>query len=79
MGQWSWRMETDHNMLITMMDVFYILMIITIFGFIVHLETQMKLILEMMKERWTGHSLEEDFYTDTLKDFEKSLDKIDHK
>jgi len=54
-------------------------MIITIFGFIVHLETQMKLILEMMKERWTGHSLEEDFYTDTLKDLEKSLDKIDHK
>ena len=51
MGQWSWRMETDHNMLITMMDVFFILMIITIFGFIVHLETQMKLILEMMKER----------------------------
>ena len=77
MGQWSWRMETDHNMLITMMDVFYILMIITIFGFIVHLETQMKLIIEMMKQRWTYETLEDEF--DTKSKFEKSLDNLEQK
>jgi hypothetical protein len=74
MGQWSWRME-PHNMMITIMDVFYILMIITIFGFIVHLETQMKLIIEMMKQRWTYETLEDEF--DTKSKFEKSLDKLD--
>ena len=74
MVQWSWRME-PHNMMITLMDVFYILMIITIFGFIVHLETQMKLILEMMKQRWTYETLEDEF--ETKSKFEKSLDKLD--
>jgi len=64
-----------HNMMITLMDVFYILMIITIFGFIVHLETQMKLILEMMKQRWTYETLEDEF--ETKSKFEKSLDKLD--
>jgi len=64
-----------HNMMITIMDVFYILMIITIFGFIVHLETQMKLIIEMMKQRWTYETLEDEF--DTKSKFEKSLDKLD--
>jgi hypothetical protein len=61
--------------MITIMDVFYILMIITIFGFIVHLETQMKLIIEMMKQRWTYETLEDEF--DTKSKFEKSLDKLD--
>ena len=65
----------SHNMMITLMDVFYILMIITIFGFIVHLETQMKLILEMMKQRWTYETLEDEF--ETKSKFEKSLDKLD--
>ena len=78
MGQWSWRMET-HNMLITIMDVFYILMIITIFGFIVHLETQMKLILEMMKQRWTYETLDDEFNGNGESKFEKSLDNIDQK
>ena len=76
MGQWSWRME-PHNMMITVMDVFYILMIITIFGFIVHLETQMKLIIEMMKQRWTYETLEDEF--DTKSKFEKSLDNLEQK
>ncbi len=76
MGQWSWRME-PHNMMITIMDVFYILMIITIFGFIVHLETQMKLIIEMMKQRWTYETLEDEF--DTKSKFEKSLDNLEQK
>tara|TARA_B100000586_G_C19727049_1_gene268133 strand:+ start:190 stop:399 length:210 start_codon:yes stop_codon:yes gene_type:complete len=66
-----------HNMMITIMDVFYILMIITIFGFIVHLETQMKLIIEMMKQRWTYETLEDEF--DTKSKFEKSLDNLEQK
>ena len=76
MVQWSWRME-PHNMMITIMDVFYILMIITIFGFIVHLETQMKLIIEMMKQRCTYETLEDEF--DTKSKFEKSLDNLEQK
>jgi hypothetical protein len=63
--------------MITIMDVFYILMIITIFGFIVHLETQMKLIIEMMKQRWTYETLEDEF--DTKSKFEKSLDNLEQK
>jgi hypothetical protein len=69
-------MET-HNMLITIMDVFYILMIITIFGFIVHLETQMKLILEMMKQRWTYETLDDEYNGESK--FEKSLDNLEQK
>jgi hypothetical protein len=52
-------------------------MIITIFGFIVHLETQMKLILAMMKQRWTYETLEDEF--DTKSKFEKSLDNLEEK
>ena len=78
MEQWSWRMES-HNMLITIMDVFYILMIITIFGFIVHLETQMKLIIEMMKQRWTYETLDDEFNGNGESKFEKSLDNLDQK
>ena len=52
-------------------------MIITIFGFIVHLETQMKLIIEMMKQRWTYETLEDEF--DTKSKFEKSLDNLEQK
>jgi len=62
-------------MMITIMDVFYILMILIIFGFIIHLETQMKVILEMLKQRWSYSSLEEE--KKSL--FEKSLDKLDPK
>ena len=62
-------------MMITIMDVFYILMILIIFGFIIHLETQMNVILEMLKQRWSHSSLEEE--RKSL--FEKSLDKIDPK
>tara|TARA_Y100000361_G_C10895036_1_gene206159 strand:- start:59 stop:244 length:186 start_codon:yes stop_codon:yes gene_type:complete len=61
--------------MITIMDVFYILMILIIFGFIIHLETQMKVILEMLKQRWSYSSLEEE--KKSL--FEKSLDKLDPK
>ncbi len=59
------------------MDVFYILMIITIFGFIVHLETQMKLIIEMMKQRWTYETLDDEFNGESK--FEKSLDNLEQK
>ena len=68
-----------HNMMITIMDVFYILMIITIFGFIVHLETQMKLIIEMMKQRWTYETLDDEFNGNGESKFEKSLDNLDQK
>lgn len=37
-------------MMITGMDIFYICMICVIFGFIVHIETQLKILSEMMKE-----------------------------
>ena len=37
-------------MIISAMDIFYILMISVIFGFIVHIETQLKILSEMMKE-----------------------------
>lgn len=62
-------------MTIHLMDVFYIFMIVTIFGFIIHLETQMKVILEMLKARWEYQNCNDEFKTD----FEKSLDKLDDK
>ena len=62
-------------MTIHLMDVFYIIMIVTIFGFIIHLETQMKVILEMLKARWEYQNCNDEFKTE----FEKSLDKLDDK
>ncbi len=76
MEQWSWRMET-HNMLITIMDVFYILMIMIIFGFIVHLEAQMNLILKMINQRWTYETLDDEYNGESK--FEKSLDNLEQK
>ena len=55
------------------MDIFYIVMIVIIFGYIIHLETQMKVILEMLEERYNMRSVQMNSKTD----FEKSLDKID--
>ena len=55
------------------MDVFYIIMIVTMFGFIIHLETQMKVVLEMLKARWEYEKCCDEFKSD----FEKSLDNLD--
>ena len=57
------------------MDLFYIGMIVIIFGYIIHLETQMKVILEMLKARWEYEKSSDEFKTD----FEKSLDNLDNK
>ncbi len=57
------------------MDLFYIGMIVIIFGYIIHLETQMKVILEMLKARWEYEKCSDEFKTD----FEKSLDNLDNK
>jgi len=37
-------------MILSALDCFFILMIAIIFGFIIHLEVQMNMMLEMMKE-----------------------------
>ena len=37
-------------MILSVLDCFFILMIAIIFGFIIHLEVQMNMMLEMMKE-----------------------------
>ena len=39
-------------MIVSPLDCFYILMIAVIFGFIIHLETNVKVLLEMMKEHY---------------------------
>jgi hypothetical protein len=62
-------------MTISLMDLFYIGMIVIIFGYIIHLETQMKVILEMLKARWEYEKCSDEFKTD----FEKSLDNLDNK
>ena len=59
-------------MTIHLMDVFYIGMIAIIFGYIIHLETQIRVILEMIKTRWEYEKCSEEFKTD----FEKSLDNL---
>lgn len=57
-------------MTIHLMDVFYIGMIAIIFGYIIHLETQMKVVLEMMKAK-------EQYKTclQELEELENQLDK----
>ena len=62
-------------MTISIMDLFYIGMIVIIFGYIIHLETQMKVILEMLKARWEYEKCCDEFKTD----FEKSLDNLERK
>ena len=37
-------------MILSVLDCFYIISIASIFGFIIHLEVQMNMMLEMMKE-----------------------------
>jgi hypothetical protein len=63
-------------MTMAMLDVFYMFMIIVIFGFIVHLETEMKILITMMKEhtRYRTPLCEKD-----LKDLENRLDKLEEK
>jgi len=63
-------------MTIAMLDVFYMFMIIVIFGFIVHLETEMKILITMMKEhtRYRTPLCEKD-----LEDLENRLDKLEDK
>jgi len=55
------------------MDVFYIIMIATIFGFIIHLETQSKMILEILKTQQNYKSCQEE--QQEIESLQKSLDK----
>lgn len=48
-------------MTVHIMDIFYMIMIAIIFGYIIHLETQMKMILEMMKAQQQYKTCREDF------------------
>ena len=57
------------------MDLFYIGMIVVIFGYIIHLETLMRVILEMLKARWEYEKCCDEYKSD----FEKSLDNLDSK
>lgn len=57
-------------MIIHVMDVFYIIMIAIIFGFIIHLETQSKIILEILRANNDYKSCREE-----LEDLENQLDK----
>ena len=52
-------------MIVSDMDIFYLTSIVIIFGFIVHIETNIKILMEMMKEHTKCES---------LKDVKKSLD-----
>jgi len=53
-------------MTMSLMDCFYIGMFVIIFGFIIHIETNIKILMEMMKEHVRCES---------LADLKKSLDK----
>jgi cell division protein FtsB len=57
-------------MIIQVMDVFYIIMIAIIFGFIIHLETQSKIILEILRANNDYKSCREE-----LEYLENQLDK----
>lgn len=52
-------------MIISLLDCFYIGMFVIVFGFIIHIETNIKILLEMMKEH---------VKCETIKDIEKRLD-----
>ena len=53
-------------MTISYLDCFYLISIITIFGFIIHIETNIKILMEMMKEHTRCES---------IKDIKKSLEE----
>ena len=53
-------------MTMSLMDCIYIGMFVIIFGFIIHIETNIKILMEMMKEHVRCES---------LADLKKSLDK----
>ena len=57
-------------MTIHIMYVFYIIMLAVIFGFIIHLETQSKIILEILRANNDYKSCREE-----LEDLENLLDK----
>ena len=61
-------------MTISVMDIFYIVMIGIICGFVIHLEAQVTMILKMLEERYKF----EDKLCEQQKktDFENRLDKI---
>ena len=61
-------------MTISVMDIFYIVMIGIICGFVIHLEAQVTMILKMLEERYRF----EDKLCEQQKktDFENRLDKI---
>jgi hypothetical protein len=58
-------------MIITMMDCFYIMMIAVIFGFIIHLEVQIRLLRVMMEEHTK--------VSDNMKDSYKKIQKLEKK
>lgn len=58
-------------MTIHVMDIFYMIMIAIIFGFIIHLETQCKMILEILEQQSKYKSCREEL-ADTV---ENQLDK----
>ena len=58
-------------MIISIMDCFYILMIAIIFGFIIHLEVQIRLLRVMMEEHTK--------VSGNMKDCYESLEKIEKK
>lgn len=53
-------------MMISVLDIFYLTAIIIIFGYIVHIETSLKILTEMMKEHTK---------CDSLLDIKKTLDE----
>jgi hypothetical protein len=46
-------------MTITTLDCFYIIMFVIVFGFIIHIETNIKILLEMMKEHVKCDSIQD--------------------
>jgi len=46
-------------MIISTLDCFYIIMFVIVFGFIIHIETNIKILLEMMKEHVKCDSLKD--------------------
>jgi hypothetical protein len=58
-------------MIITMMDCFYIMMIAVIFGFIIHLEVQIRLLRVMMEEHTK--------VSDNMKDSYQTIQKLEKK
>tara|TARA_E500000075_G_scaffold123330_1_gene125402 strand:+ start:92 stop:253 length:162 start_codon:yes stop_codon:yes gene_type:complete len=53
-------------MIVSLLDCIYLGLFVIVFGFIIHMETQLKMLLEMMKEH---------VKTDRLCDLKKSLEE----